>query len=228
MRICKECNDHGMCLSKVKLFKELGVDQAKSIYLTSIHDEYEKGDTIFHQNDPVEKILIIRHGRIKTSTYDENGKEYIGNIYVEGDILGDDSIFIDKKYEANGIAMENTGICTIDKNVLKNLLVKDSQFSIKMINNLSEKLYEAQKLLEILSIKDSQKRLAAFLVFRSKLIDSDIIELNQETIASSINISRETVSRKLSQLQKEGLIESITYKKIKIKNMPALAELTNI
>lgn len=228
MRVCDQCNNRGMCLSKVKLFKELGVDESKSIYLTSEHTDYEKGDTVFNINAPKDKIIILRYGKIKASTFDENGRESIGHIYVEGDIIGDDSIFLDKNYESTGITIEKTGICTLDKNILRNILVKDPNFSIKMINNLSEKLFEAQKLLEILSIKESYKRLAAFLVFRSKLTKSDTIELNQETIASSINISRETVSRKLSQLEKEGYVDPITYKKIKLINIPGLINLTNV
>lgn len=228
MLVCDQCKDRGMCLSKVKLFKELGADESKSIYLSSAHMDYEKGDTIFHIDDPIDKIIIVRYGKIKTSTYDENGKEHIGNIYVEGDIIGDDSIFLDKTYESSGFAIDKTGICAIDKDILRRILVKDTDFSIKMINNLSQKLFEAQKLLEILSIQDSYRRLAAFLVFRSKLIDSNIIELNQETIASSINMSRETVSRKLSQLEKEGYIESMAYKKIKIINISGLVKITNM
>ena len=228
MEICDLCDSRNLCLSKVKLFKELGVDESKSIYLTSIHKDYENGESIFNINDPIDKIIIVRYGKIKTSIYDENGKEYIANIYVKGDIIGDDSIFLERNYETNAFAINKTGICIIDKNTLKNILVKDTEFSIKMINNLSEKLYESQKLLEILSIKEAYKRLAAFLYFRGKLINSNIIELNQETIASSINLSRETVSRKLNELEKEGYIELLTYKKIKIKNNLGLINLTNL
>lgn len=228
MEICDLCDSRNLCLSKVKLFKELGVDESKSIYLTSIHKDYENGESIFNINDPIDKIIIVRYGKIKTSIYDENGKEYIANIYVKGDIIGDDSIFLERNYETNAFAINKTGICIIDKNTLKNILVRDTEFSIKMINNLSEKLYESQKLLEILSIKEAYKRLAAFLYFRGKLINSNIIELNQETIASSINLSRETVSRKLNELEKEGYIELLTYKKIKIKNNLGLINLTNL
>ena len=228
METCKACKSRGNCLSNINLFKELGVDQSKSIYLTADHKDYHKGESVFYFGDPIDKIIILRYGKIKTSTYDENGRESIRKIYVQGDIIGEDSIFLDKSYQVNGEAIEKAGICQIDKVTLRNILVKDHDFSLKMIKSLSQRVYETEMMLEILSIKDSYLRLAAFLAYRARITKNDVIELNQENIASSINITRETVSRKLSELEKEGFIENQSYKKIKIKSLSNLNKLTNL
>lgn len=227
MYTCDQCQSHNYCLSKVNLFKELGVDESKSIYLSASHKDYEKNQRVFSLQDPIDKILIVRYGKIKTLIYDEEGRENILKIYLPGDIIGEDSIFLEKAYEADGLAIEKAGVCQIDKEILRKILVSDNNFSVNMIKNLSQKLYESQKLLEILSIKDSYKRLGAFLAYRSSLTKSGLVELNQENIASSINMSRETVSRKLSQLEEDGYIELLAYKKIKIKNLPGLINLKN-
>lgn len=227
MDTCDLCQSHGRCLSKVKLFKNLGIDDSKSIYLSAVHKDFARGENIFHFNDPIDKVIVIRYGKIKASNFDSSGKEIISKIYVPGDIIGDDSIFLEETYDTNGLALEKTGICMLNKDTLRSILASDADFSINMIKNLSQKLHDSEKLLEVLSIKDSYKRLAAFLLYRSRLISSDTISLNQEDIASSINMTRETVSRKLSQLEKEGIIEMITYKKIKIKNTQDLKNLIN-
>jgi len=228
METCKECQKKDACLSKINLFNKIGIDESKSIYISSIHRNIKKGQNIFFSDDPVDKIIVIRHGKIKASSYDEDGRESIRKIYLEGDIIGEDSIFLDNTYNSNGIAIEDTGVCQIDKNLLRNILVKDHDFSLNMIKSLSEKLYDTERLLEILSIKDSYKRLAAFLLYRSKMSKNNLVSLNQENIASSINMTRETVSRKLSELEKDGYIENIAYKKIRIKNISALENLTNM
>ena len=228
MKDCEECIIANLCISKIQLFKDLNIEKTKDIYLSSEHKELKKSEIVFNIDDKIDHIIIIRHGKIKSSLYAEDGKEYIANIYVEGDIIGEDSIFLNQKFETNGIAIEDTGVCIIDKKIIKDLIVNDSEFSIKMIENLSNKLYKSQKLLEIVSIKDSYKRLAAFLLYRSSIVDSQLIELNQENIASSIAMSRETVSRKLTQLEKNGLIELLAYKKIHIKDKAELFKLTKI
>ena len=66
------------------------------------------------------------------------------------------------------------------------------------------------------------------MLYRARITNDRYIILNQENIASSINMTRETVSRKLSQMEKEGYIENIAYKKIRIKNLDALIEFTNM
>lgn len=228
MEMCKVCKANGSCLSKINLFKEIGVDESKSIYLSSNHKDYEKGASIFFVGDLIDKIIILRYGKIKTSIYDEDGRENIRKIYVEGDIIGEDSIFLDKYFESNGVAIEKTGICQIDKETLRSILVKDHNFSLNMIKSLSKKVYETEKLLEILSIRDSYKRLGAFLAYRARITKGNLINLNQENIALSINMSRETVSRKLSQMEEEGYIENQAYKKIRIKNLPGLINLKNL
>lgn len=228
MQTCKYCQEKGACLSKIKLFKKLGVDESKNIYLSAVHKDLKKGQSLFFHGDIVDKIIIIRYGKIKSLTYDDEGRESISKIYVEGDIIGENSIFLDNSYTSNGVAIENTGICQIDKTILREILIKDHDFSLNLIKSLSKKLYETEKLLEILSIKDSYTRLGAFLVYRAGLTNDGYISLNQENIASSINMTRETVSRKLSQMEKEGYIENTAYKKIKIKNLVALIKITNM
>lgn len=115
MEECKECIISDLCISKIKLFKDLNIKKTKDIYLSSEHKEYKKNEMIFNIDDKINQIIIIIHGKIKSSLYDEDGKEYIANIYVEGDIIGEDRIFLDQKFETNGIAIENTGVCIIDK-----------------------------------------------------------------------------------------------------------------
>ena len=43
MQTCKYCQEKGACLSKIKLFKKLGVDESKNIYLSAVHKDLKKG-----------------------------------------------------------------------------------------------------------------------------------------------------------------------------------------
>ncbi|NMB03905.1 MAG: winged helix-turn-helix domain-containing protein, partial [Tissierellia bacterium] len=50
----------------------------------------------------------------------------------------------------------------------------------------------------------------------------NLIELTRDTISSAIHMSRETVSRKLAEIERDGNIELIGYKKIYVKNKEKL------
>lgn len=223
-----DCFNEALCISNIELFKNLDMKQQKNLYLSARHLDVDNNQVVFHANDRIDQIIIIRYGKIKSSFYDSNGNEYISNVYIEGDTIGEDSIFLNRNYEVDGVTIGKTGICMISMELIKNTLSKDKEFALKMIENLSMKLDRSEKMLEIISIRDSYKRLATFLLYRSQRLKSNTISLNQENIASSINMTRETASRKLSQLKAEGIIDQIGYKEIKIVNRPALIKLVKV
>ncbi len=47
MQTCKYCQEKGECLSKIKLFNELGVDESKNIYLSAVHKDLKKVKVYF-------------------------------------------------------------------------------------------------------------------------------------------------------------------------------------
>ena len=64
--------------------------------------------------------------------------------------------------------------------LLRKILIKDHDFSLNFIKSLSKKLYETEKLLEILSIKDSYNRLGAFLLYRAGLTNDGYMSQSRE------------------------------------------------
>ena len=83
---------------------------------------------------------------------------------------------------------------------------------------LGKRLSDNQATICLLSIPDSKSRLEQYLVRRCESLGHNMIELSRDTIASAINVSRETVSRKLSEIERDGHIELIGYKKILVKH----------
>lgn len=69
----------------------------------------------------------------------------------------------------------------------------------------------------LLTIPDAKDRLEEYLLFRKRYIKQAEIELSRQTIASAINLSRETVSKKLQELQQEGKITLQGYKSIVVE-----------
>ena len=96
------------------------------------------------------------------------------------------------------------------------------EIGIKLLSVIGSKLSTANELIEMLSINDAKSRLAGFLLHRSSRVKKDIIELSREDIAAYINLTRETISRKLNELQDEGIIELSGHKRIKINDKEAL------
>lgn len=65
-------------------------------------------------------------------------------------------------------------------------------------------------------------RLAGFLLFQAERSEGGEVDLSHEDIASSINLSRETVTRKLAALEHDGLISLAGYRRILVRDPSAL------
>lgn len=219
------CRFNGLCTSKIALFSMLTLEEHNALISRSEHLDYKKGDIIFRESDLADKIIIVRYGKVKLNHYSMDGKEYVTDILVESDIYGEQNIFGGGKYDVNAVALEPTGVCIISQSDIQKMIMNRPEVGVKLLNVVGVKLSSANELIELLSINDAKSRLAGFLLYRNTRIKKELIELSRDDIAAYINLTRETISRKLNELEEEGFIQLEGHKKIKIINKEALREI---
>lgn len=210
---------------RFKMFNELNDDQKNIIKEYAILKKSNKNETIFNDYDFVNNILVVSKGKIKINSYSSDGKEYIFDILVAEDVYGENLLFKDSPYNVNLIAITDVEYYLIPFKSVEKMLVSYPKMSLKIIEILSRRLENSIELNEILFEDDAKIKIAGYLLYRSKRINGDIIELSREEIASNINLRRETVSRKLTELKDEGLIELSGNRKIIIKDKIKLKSL---
>lgn len=220
--ICDNCNQ--LCTSKITFFESLTQEEQKELVVKAQHLDYKRGDIVFSETDAADKIMIIRYGKIKINRYSLEGKEYVLDILMEGDVYGEQNIFGEKSFEANAVALGESGVCLISHSDIQNLILKRPEVGIKILNVVGKKLSLTNELLQLLSINDAKARVAGFILFRSNRVKGKIIELTREDMAAYINVRRETISRKLGELQAEGAIKLEGNKKVHILNMDILRD----
>lgn len=219
---CDNCNQ--LCTSKITLFESLTQEEEKELVVKAQHLDYKKGDIVFSETDAADKIIIIRYGKIKINRYSLEGKEYVLDILMEGDVYGEQNIFGGKSFEANAVSLGESGVCLISHSDIQNLILKRPEVGIKILNVVGKKLSLTNELVQLLSINDAKARVAGFILFRSSRIKGKIIELTREDMAAYINVRRETISRKLGELQSEGAIKLEGNKKVHILNTDMLRD----
>lgn len=192
---------------RCKIFKELNNDQKDIIKEFSIFKEAKKNEIIFSEGDDIDSVLVLDTGKIKINSYSSDGKEYIFDILVSEDVYGENLLFGKKKYNVNLVAITDIKYYLIPFKSIEKMLFEYPEMSLKIIEILSKRLDNSLELNEILFEDDALLKVAGYLIYRSKRLNSNVIELSREEIASNINLRRETVSRKLSELKDQGLVE---------------------
>ncbi|MGE5606753.1 MAG: Crp/Fnr family transcriptional regulator, partial [Bacteroidota bacterium] len=198
-----------------------------------IQKKYPKGGLICREGEPLESLLLINRGKVKVYRDSADGREQILYILAEGDFFGERNLFLKQKpAEYNAETMEETVICAIAGQDCHRLLLEHPAISLKVMEELCQRLDKLESLLGSISPRETDNRICLMLLeFRHKYgklrPDGTVIidlPLNREGMASYIGLTRETVSRRLNALKEAGIIDFIGNKKLQILNEQALKD----
>lgn len=216
----KKINNHDCrkekCTSKINFFQFLDDKDQIKILEGIEHYVYAPGEKVLEEGQSLDYIAIIEDGRAKLNRYDNEGVEHILGFLNPGDIIGDQDIFGDHIMESNAFAISPLKICRVRKKTLASIMSSHPEFSSDLLSYFSDKIRSTNNKVWILLSNNSLEIIAKFLLDQGK--DSANIELTIDDIASAINLRRETVSRRLSLLQKYKVIKRKGYKQIQILN----------
>lgn len=217
---CNNCRGE-LCASKVPIFENLNNEELLEIVKTINHKEYIKGDIIFTEGNVANTLYFINEGKIKLYKYTKDGKEQILHVLSEGDFFGELELIKPSKYGFNSKAIVNSKICTLTKDEMKDIIMKNSEIGIKVLEAVGERLSKVENLVQNLATNDVDSRMAYLLTDLieeyGESIEKNIsikLPLSREDMASFIGVTRETISRKLKKFEDENLIKIVGTKNI--------------
>ena len=163
-----------------------------------------KGNIIYHEGDVCENIGIIISGKVDIVSYSFEGKEILINSLKAGDIFGNNLLFSSNPiYKGDVIAKEKCVVAFINKENLIYLLQNNKEFLNLYLNIQSDFGKALNARIQLLSFPNAEERL---MYFASK--NNNVIEYkNVTTLAATIGVQRETLSRLLTSLIERHLIK---------------------
>ena len=185
---------------------------------------YTEGDTAFY-------LYFILSGKIKIFKTNEWGKEYIIDIYKEGDFLDYVAILEDSYHSESAIAIENTEVALIPKQDFLQLLSSNNEVAMKFMKLMSRNSSDLGEKLLKLAYDSARKRVAEAIIFVSRKYEIEgrnelTFTMLRENISALCGISPESVSRTLADFKEEKLIETHNGN-IKIINLKKLEGIKN-
>lgn len=156
----------------------------------------------------------------------ENGKEITYRIIGEGQLVGEVA-FLSHLQQATISAVTDTELITCPIQLLYPHICRHSELNRVIFELLTENYTELYNQIKRLTIHDSAKRVASYLV---DLTETDQEELGivdhtlpytQEELSVYLNLHRTTVTRALADFARKGLVR-LGYKKIQVTDMEGL------
>lgn len=216
----KTSNDHGVSEDEMRTLHELKnfFDDNGEIA------NFAQGEIVYHEGSHSYKVYLILKGVIKCHSMDSDGKELITSLYRADDFLGFTSFLNNIPYQESATAIEPVALAGISKNNLKEVLEKNKNISLELMELLTENITEFKAQLLQMAYSSVRKKTAQTLLQFAEIMNTkteEPIKISRHDLASVAGIATESLIRTLSGFKKEGLI-AIEGRNIRIKELKAL------
>ncbi len=214
-----------LCVKNINIFKFLPRRVLEKIAEVHTLRNFEKGELIFTPGEEKEKVYLVEKGEVELYQLSANGRKIIIERIRQGGIFSNSSFAFAPEIEINDFAevVEKSRLCIIKKEDFIAIMRKFPAIMLGLIQELSEKLNEADSRIRDLALGNSIIRLANELLRFSRKHGREInnhirIEdkLTHENLADMIGVSRETVTKVIGVLKRKGFIDFDKEKRILI------------
>ena len=183
---------------------------------------YERGAEIFGQDEPAEYLYKVVSGTVRICTLMSDGRRQIGGFYLPGDILG---LEAEDVHRFSAEAIGDCQVLAVRRTTFLAQASRDPDTVRQLWAQTLGHLQRAQNHMLLLGRKTAQERVAAFLLdMAERLPGSGSVELPmcRQDIADYLGLTIETVSRTLTQLERDGVIGIPVSRRILLRNRAEL------
>ena len=202
-------------LKKVSIFSSLTEPEFWFLASHVLQRKYSSGELIFNEGDVCAGLYVVQSGNVRIFKSSAGGREQVLSIDGPGSSIAELPVFDGGSYPASAQAVSDSTLLFFSRQDFQTLCLQHPDVALKVLKVVGARLRRLVGIIEELSFTTVRHRLIALLVRLGKTEGvrngSDGISLtlpaNNSELAAQIGTVRELVSRNLSRLQAEGLLE---------------------
>ncbi|MDR1727102.1 MAG: Crp/Fnr family transcriptional regulator [Acidobacteriota bacterium] len=217
-------------IRRIPLFATLDEDEFIRLSSIFVERQYRKNQVVFLEEETGDYMYLVLSGKVKVAKKSGvEGKEVILAIHRSGDFFGEMALLDGKTAPATVSAMEDSRIVSVSGEDFHKHLMGNVKVMSQIIQVLCARLRQEWQR-QSRSGDSADARICAALQelatrhgvrdARGVIID---LKITHQELAEMVSTSRETVSRLLASLRKDGVID-ITSRRITILDERRLAE----
>ncbi len=201
--ICAECEFRDV------VFSYLDDDLVDDLCNHKEEQFYRKGEVINHEGEKINTFKYLKSGLVKLYRRATTGEEQVITITRPFEFVSNMSIFSEERYQYSVAALEDSVVCIVSLEFIKDLFLKNGGFAMGLLTKIS--MINDKIIAQTLDIR--QKNLVGrvayvLLYFTKDIYKSRVFDLpvSRKEIADYIGMSTANVIRTLSDFKKEGII----------------------
>lgn len=213
------------CVRLVPMFRVLDQDAVHAI-AKLVHDHtFAAGETIFTAGTPAEALVIVAHGQAKVTQSTASGREQLLRVLQPGDFDGEAVLFTKLDHQTTATALTPLQTCTIAHQAFQALLRQSHELALNVMNALGQRLIAVEAHATSAALETVSERLANYLVETGAALNATRFDLPlaKKDLALYLGTTPETISRRLAQFKKSGLIALVGRQTVELLDPDGLA-----
>ena len=197
-------------LARFPFFNMLDVSERARIQNLARPIHAARGELLVQQEDCPRGIHLVLSGRVKCFVLSPSGGEKIVRLADPGCFFGEEAALLNRPHIVNAQAMSRSELLFVPTGLLREAMVSSTPFSVSMSMRLATASYDLMSTMQVQFQLSGTQRVAHYL---TRLAPDDAehceirLDIDKQTIAAQLNLTPETLSRILSQLTREGMIQ---------------------
>jgi CRP/FNR family transcriptional regulator len=198
-------------LRSCQLFAGLPVADLKNVAAITVLKHLEKGDYLFREGDSSRGFYVVQQGAINVHRVSSAGKEQVIHVFRAGESFAEATLATQTCYPADARALQFSQVLLVQKHEFIALLRRHPELAMRMLGSMSQHLRVLVGLLDDLTLKDVETRLANWLVKRCTEPESQRplqieLPMTKRVLAAELGTVSETFSRTLAKFRHQNLI----------------------
>lgn len=200
-------------LASVEVFADLEPRELSEVAQVAVPRSYERGENVFREGDSGGTCYVVRSGSVSIRREHMDGRTLALAELRTGAMFGELAMFGGETRSATAEALEPTQLVAILSGDIQRVMRSTPDIAFKMLGALAARLRSANERLLQQSFQTVPGRVASALLAQVIARQAEgaqdhgvLIEATQAEIAQLAGTSRESASRFLATLEREGVV----------------------
>jgi CRP/FNR family nitrogen fixation transcriptional regulator len=183
---------------------------------------FTQDQTIYAEGERAAHFVLVVHGLVRSCSTFSDGRRFIGAFFAGGDIFGFEC---QATYQSSAEAVCDSTLIFYPARDPVDSSTPPATMPPQVQGSLMLRIAQARDHARLLGRFSAIEKLSAFLLEcsqRSKTRDIIRLEMTRQDIADYLGLTVETISRCLAQLRRDGVIEFVSARQLRLLDVATL------
>jgi CRP/FNR family cyclic AMP-dependent transcriptional regulator len=201
-------------------FETLAFDDLEVLRGFSVAETHPSGTILFRQGDAPGAVFIIEKGDVELAYETRLGRRVVATVRSRS-CIGDCSVMLETPHPYSAVTRGWATTLRLNLEAMQLLLELHPDICFRWLRLVSRRIARVQRQVAELAGRPASEQVVRFLLDEAEEHQSPIVELTQTELAEGLALSRQTLSRVLGQLERQGIIVR-GHRRVEIRDLDRL------